>query len=115
MDSGFHVVRGGPLARWSSVILGAWLFLSPWVLAVPNMSDHIAGVLVMLFALLALEYPAFRLVNVGLAAALIAGALFSRSQPPRLLWNDGLVGLALLTAASLPAFAGQRFGRPSPQ
>jgi len=96
---------------WLNALLGAWLFVSPWVLQYGGAGaaeDHIVGVIVVLLALASVAVPrrvdAFAIMNllVGLwipFAPLLFGYAYVRPATT----NDISVGLLVVLLAAVRA------------
>ncbi len=106
-DARLRVVRGGPLARYAEAVLGGWLFLSPWVFGA-SLGHAWFGALIVIIAVLAIEIGRLRLLIAAAGIFLLFAPLVLRIQGPRVVWNDFVVGLALLSSSSLPTFLRRR-------
>ncbi len=106
-----QIVRGGPIARWASVLIGCWLFLSPWILHRPDRAHHVIGLCVATIGLAGMLVPTVRYMNAAIAVMLVVTAISFHRQPPRLLWSDILSGFSLLSSSLLPTLRRRRSKR----
>jgi hypothetical protein len=98
-------------ARTINILLGIWLFISafawPHDLA-QRTNSWICGVLCVAFALLALRVPRARWLNLILGGWVFVSAFFL-GQSHGTLWNNVLVGVAVVLVALTPP---ERFDVP---
>lgn len=87
---------------WTTLILGVWLFLSPWILGFTGISQaatnaYVIGIAVVVFALLALYMPHLweEWINVVLGVWLIVSpwVLGYAGVMQAAVWNSVIVGL----------------------
>jgi len=95
-------------ARWINVGLGAWLFLSAWIFAVPleqRVDQALVGMTVFMVAFVAMAYARTRWINAVLALWAIASP-FVLALPAGPAGTNRLAsGLVILAASLWPVHA----------
>ena len=106
-------VRAARWQDWANLILGAWLFISPWILrssGIYNQDAWWVGALIVLVAIWALAMPATALAewsNILLGAGLFIAPWVLNYRTVPATWNAWIVAvLVVIFAAS--ALAGTR-------
>ncbi|MBX5482536.1 MAG: SPW repeat protein [Myxococcaceae bacterium] len=92
-------------ARWTNVVLGAWLFLSAFLLqrtVAEQTNAWIVGLLILGVALGARRVPELRYVNVITSVYLFVCAIVLEDVHPGLAWHDGLLAALVFLAAWSP-------------
>ncbi len=96
--------QSGP--RVASVILGLWLLASSFEWAhtgAQTTNGAAVGVLSIAVALLALRVPALRWANAALGAWLVVATWALPHAALATMWNNTLVGIAMLLVGLVPA------------
>lgn len=89
--------------RIVSLALGVWLFVSAFLWPHPAhvaLTTWIPGALIAIVAAVAIAVPPARFLNALLGAWVLAAALAGGDDV--LVWNNGVVGLAVVIAALVP-------------
>jgi len=99
-------------ARTLNVILGVWLFVSAF--AWPHgpaafANTWIVGLLVAIFALVAMRTPLARWINTALSIWLFISAFALPHANVAVVWNNGLCAIAIFILSLIP---GTLEGRP---
>ncbi len=105
-SAGSRPFRAYRVARVLAVVLGAWLVASPFVWRHSSSAAFNTwgcGVLVLLFAVLALYMPRTRFLNAGLAVWLAFSAVTFEHRTELTFWNNALAALALIALSLLSA------------
>jgi hypothetical protein len=102
------VLQNGTWARYLNILIGIWLFISAfaWQHSVAARTNSwICGVLAVLFAAMALAYPAVRWLNTILGIWLIVagGALHHVASGTQ--WNNIIIGAVILLVSLVPSKA----------
>jgi len=93
----------GSWARVGTLLIGAWLFFSAFLLPStgPQMNNAwVCGALAVIFSLVALARPQVRHANTALGIWVFASAFMFASGSGEMIWNNAVCG-ALLFALSL--------------
>jgi hypothetical protein len=88
------------VARWLSVVLGGWLFVSTflWPHSRPaETNTWMLGMLIATFAVLAAAVPSLRRLNSLAAVWLFVATLVTAHDDPATLLNNGLVAIAVFS------------------
>ncbi|MBI3185321.1 MAG: hypothetical protein HYZ28_24545 [Myxococcales bacterium] len=110
--------RRSRTARAVNIVLGTWLFISAfaWRHSPAQMNNTwILGVLVVLFAVIALWTSTARFVNTALAVWLFISAFALPADTIATVWNNALVALAVFISSLVPAHGEPMLRRRRPQ
>jgi len=101
-------LQNGTWARWLNILIGIWLFISAfaWQHSMASRTNSwICGILVVVFAAIALGYPVVRYLNTILGIWLIVagGALHHVASGTQ--WNNIIIGAVVLLVSLVPSKA----------
>jgi hypothetical protein len=101
-------LQNGTWARWLNILIGIWLFISAFAWQhsmAARTNSWICGILAVVFAAIALGYPAVRYLNTILGIWLIVagGALHHVASGTQ--WNSIIVGVIILLVSLVPSKA----------
>jgi len=105
----------GARARYATMVLGVWLFMSGLIwhhLAVVGSLDWVLGLVVIAASILALRRPAFHWAVVGIGLWLLIQSAVLPHVQETTVWNERVVGVLLI---ALGAFPGSREAVRAPQ
>jgi hypothetical protein len=92
-------------ARTLNVLLGVWLFISAfaWPHTLASFTNTwIVGLLVAIFALIAMRAPAMRYVDTALAIWLFVATFLLPHSSVGTLWNNALCAIAIFLLSLVP-------------
>lgn len=92
-------------ARWTNVVLGAWLFVSAFLWRHTEASFRntwIVGVIIAAVALGAVAVAPLRYVNTPVAMYLLLTSIFVPHAFPASAWHNGLVAVVVLVVSLAP-------------
>lgn len=93
-------------ARWTNVVLGAWLFASAFLWRHTEASffnTWIVGVIIVAVALGAMAVPALRYVNTAVAMYLFLTSIFVPHVFLASAWHNGIVAVAVFLVSLVPS------------
>jgi hypothetical protein len=107
---------GNREARYVTIALGLWLFISAfvWPHSSAQMTNTwIMGVIAVIAGIVSIGAPSWRYINTAVGAWLIISSLALRRVSAGTLWNNLLVGIAILLVSLVDssAAAGAGVGR----
>ena len=101
-------------ARTLNVILGVWVFVSAFAWPHPPAAftnTWIVGLLVAIFALIAMRTPGARFVNTALAIWLFVAAFVLPHVETGSVWNNALCAIAIFILSLVPGTLAPRVPR----
>lgn len=93
-------------ARFTNVILGAWLFVSAFLWAHTGASQSnswILGILIVAFALLAIAFPPARFLNTAAAVWLFVSTLFIDHFYAATAWHNAILAIIVFAVSLIPS------------
>lgn len=96
-------------ARVANIIIGAWLFISAFIWphsASQFTNTWLVGALCVLFAAIALRFPAFRWANAALAVWLFISVWTLPSIAEGTVWHNAIVAIVIFLVALVPTYLG---------
>jgi hypothetical protein len=106
-------LQNGTWARWLNILVGIWLFISAFAWQhsmAARTNSWICGILVVVFAAIAIGYPAVRYLNTILGIWLIVAGAVLHHVASGTQWNNIIVGAVVLLVSLVPS----RATRPPP-
>lgn len=97
--------RANRIARGINLVLGSWLFVSAFLWPhgpVQRANTLTVGLLLVVFALVAMRAPAARWVNTFLCVWLFVSVWMLPHRNPGTMWNDAVVAFLALEVALFP-------------
>jgi len=101
-------LQNGTWARWLNILIGVWLFISAfaWQHSMASRTNSwICGILVVVFAAMALAYPAVRYLNTILGIWLIVAGCALHHVASGTQWNNIIIGAVVLLVSLVPSKA----------
>jgi len=95
----------GNAARFVNAVVGAWVFLSAFLLpqsAPSRTNTWVCGLLVVLFALIAMRAPAARFVNTAIALWLFITAFSLPAVSEASVWSNWISGVVIFFVSLMP-------------
>jgi hypothetical protein len=108
MERGLRGIDAGSAARYTTMILGAWFFMSAliWRHAVALGSlDWILGLVVVSLSALAIRQPRLHWAVAGMGAWILIQSAFLPHQLEATVWNERVVGALVLLLGLVPGGA----------
>jgi SPW repeat len=97
--------KSGPVARFIEMAVGAWVFLSAFVLAQSDSTrtnSWVCGALVVLFAIIALRAPTARFVNTSIAVWLFITSFSFPHVSEATVWNNWICAVVIFFVSLVP-------------
>ena len=97
--------KAGPLARFINMMVGAWVFLSAFVLPQSESTrtnSWVCGVLVVVFATIALRSPTARFVNTAIAVWLFITSFSFPHVSEATVWNNWICAVVIFFVSLIP-------------
>ncbi|MGA9523135.1 MAG: hypothetical protein WBV82_16835 [Myxococcaceae bacterium] len=108
----------GPLACFINMVMGAWVFLSAFVLPQSDptrTNSWVCGALVVLFATIALKSPTARFINTAIAVWLFITSFSFPHVSEATVWNNWLCAVVIFFVSLVPGGTVSRTERPPPR
>ncbi len=103
--------NAGAIARFINMVVGAWVFLSAFLLAqsdATRTNAWVCGALVVLFAIIALRSPTARFVNTAIAVWLFITSFSFPHVSEATVWNNWICAVVIFFVSLVPGGAVRR-------